>query len=389
MNNRRAGHDQASGPSVQNSTSRRRRGGSRSSRAADVSSAERGRKKKGHQLPCPIRIGAPERYAEVTKNCREDQMFDGVSKLREHLERFHSPHRRCPHCGKLFPEATKKDLSNIMSTHALSCPSRSAPPVEDRSKPTAMSEDQHERLKGWAGKLKGGPRKGEKDKGGGAVSQHYAIIWEILNPDIPVPGFWSVEPHQSTPSVFQRQGESSSQFYLEFGREVPLLTVEQPSNGYEANFTDSLQGSWPQSGDAGESNQLARTYRSAKIPQIAIYSPFSLDRLHPDDLSQAHFAPSSSGSPSIALSDDSGSTGVIFRQPSTPTLAREEREPRYYGNDQFLGMDADFHFEEDSTSGISLGEHLTVQPMSNVLRPQHDAYLGLHRPGCDCPTCYF
>lgn len=150
--------------------------------------ASGGQKKQGYQLPCPIRKGLPDRYIHVTKNCKPDQRFNGVSKLREHLKRFHTSHRQCNLCGKIFSVGGDV-LAALRDAHRCRKPD-SPQGGGNLSKPTVMSEAQYDDLEKWAKRdTESSSKRTQRGRRteGGAVVQHYAKIWKIFNPDQPVP----------------------------------------------------------------------------------------------------------------------------------------------------------------------------------------------------------
>jgi len=111
-----------------------------------------------------------------------------ISVFREHLERFHSPYRRCLYCGKGFPLEPKKTLDGVRDTHIRSCNLRGMSSAgENTTIPTDMTKDEYERLKKWSKPLKNTGNQPKEGKKGGAIVHHYEMIWEIFNPGQPVP----------------------------------------------------------------------------------------------------------------------------------------------------------------------------------------------------------
>lgn len=297
--NRHVSHDKAVGLSAPSPKPTRKKSRvTRSSGASGANPASGGRKKEVHPLPCPMRAGKPDRYAGVTKNCKEGQTFDGVSKLREHLERYHSPHRRCPHCGKGFPQERKNTLIAVRDAHIRSCPPRGMSSVgENTTMPTDMTEDKYERLKKWSQPPKNTGNQPKGGKEGGAVFHHYKIIWEIFNPGQPVPELpWS-------PVVDRPQDSSSSTLY------------GSPSTG--------------QSGTVDRSTHLRPELQVNGSPWPHIYN-LDLDsyeyQYRSGEIESVSFG--SSPGPASMVFSDGGSTGSgMFPLPHTPARVSLDRDP--------------------------------------------------------------
>jgi hypothetical protein len=130
-------------------------------------------------LLCPVRAGLPDRYAKVTKHCTAKQAFRDVSKLKEHLERVHSPFRRCSECWKDFPGATLRDLEKTMVEHLKECLGSKPDEEEQLRLHTVMTRDQYREVRDWSRKPKHGSKGGNEE---GAISRHYKTICGIINP---------------------------------------------------------------------------------------------------------------------------------------------------------------------------------------------------------------
>ncbi|KAL2201308.1 hypothetical protein P885DRAFT_56719 [Corynascus similis CBS 632.67] len=60
------------------------------------------------RLPCPVRYGDPEFYANVTEHCKAGKTFKGMRGVIEHLKDFHFPKRWCDKCNMTYERREKK-----------------------------------------------------------------------------------------------------------------------------------------------------------------------------------------------------------------------------------------------------------------------------------------
>ncbi|KAK4455136.1 hypothetical protein QBC34DRAFT_108228 [Podospora aff. communis PSN243] len=330
-------------------------------------------------LSCPVRDGDPRHYANVTRQCKASQTFRDVSKLNEHLERYHSPFRRCLECWKDFPTPARSGLERAMREHRKECLGIK-PDEEERSKRrTVITEAQYQQVRNWTQKLKENSKGGNGDR---AIDRHYKIIYDIINPEgTPAPDARITQPTLSQASSFPHvpspHGVPSGQLPLQ----KQMARIAEPDAGYSGigplpSFVFSGCGDtdnpnyYPYSDEPW--NPWIGHDHVALVEKVATTHPYSLDHrvsagLRQYAISQPFFSPASSGPPSMAHSDGSASTGVIPPPPTIPSyaqgygIAKPEDEIMHTGsmNDQVLSV-CEVYGEDDGEyepENISLDEY--------------------------------
>ncbi|KAK0613632.1 hypothetical protein B0T14DRAFT_282838 [Immersiella caudata] len=273
------------------------------------------------QLACPVRAGRPHHYANVTRHCKASQVFRDVSKLMEHIERVHSPFRRCGRCWKDFPTATRSSLERDMQAHGEDCSGKIPDEKEQETRHTVIPEAQYNQVRNWSKESK----KHSKGDKGGAILRHYGVICDIINSkQTPILDTQQAQPMsiwEGSAATTSGQPRSQRQRASSAGPagnyptwQTPLLTIDPPPSG------DAVGTGYAQY----YVHWASQTTRNpSAFLKAATTSPYSLDgpHLQPEyrnyAIDQSPFSASSSGPPSMAHSDGSASTGFI-PPPSIP-----------------------------------------------------------------------
>jgi hypothetical protein len=121
---------------------------------------------------------------------RRLQVVQGTADIArsEHLERYHSPYRRCLKCGRDFPNFKKEEVTVSMSAHLSRCRETMRDMESSR---TLMTEEQYEQLSSRPVLLSKAREAQPHER---AYLRNYETIWEIFNAGRPIPPGGIPEP---------------------------------------------------------------------------------------------------------------------------------------------------------------------------------------------------